>query len=420
MTNSKKRKEQDGTKLQAGIKGREFDIASKLFNLTDTKNPDQPEQRLHCPICGAKHCFDFNREYASFYCEGCRFMGDLTALVLKARKVSHNKAHEMIEKAAGLCADEKLEDRISTTVVTDVPANNTGDTKSEQIDDNTAGGYSSHLDAETQMIPLEHIELSDDYHFRAQDDEDTIESYADILRQYCDDLAEGQSVSYPFTAITVLNEQDDVYYVISGRHRFQAAEKAGIEEIACIVFTDRIEAIQEGLKSNRQHGLRLNNADIAHCIKLALNELKWSNRRIADLLGCSRQYVDKIAKTMRSSSQDMVIGKDGKEYPASGECKKTKKNSTEDEVLEIAAQTVSSKTPSNQNDHIVDELQAALNLTVDTPKRSDALFDVFKTIVADCFKNNQVRRAFLQKVQQESSEYGVHPLRTNDNYNDAA
>jgi hypothetical protein len=272
------------------------------------------------------------------------------------------------------------------------------------------------------MIPLDHIELSDDYHFRAEDDDDTVEYYADILRQYCDDLTDGQSVTYPFPAIVVLSENDnDVYYVISGRHRFQAAEEAGIEEMACIVLTDRIEAIQEGLKSNRQHGLRLNNADKAHCIKLALNELKWSNRRIADLVGCSRQYVDKIAKMTRSSSQEMVEGKDGKEYPAGGESKKTKKNTPAEDELEITAKTVSPKTPSNQNDPIIDKLQAALDLPVDTQKRSDALLGVFRMMVADCFEDTCVRRDFLQDIQKECAVYAVHPIEAHDDgYEDAA
>jgi hypothetical protein len=270
------------------------------------------------------------------------------------------------------------------------------------------------------MIPLEHIELSDDYHFRAEDDEDTIENYTDILRQYCDDLEEDQSATYPFPPIVVLNENDDdVYYVISGRHRFQAAENAGIDEMACIVLTDRIQAIQKGLKSNRQHGLRLNNADMAHCIKLALDELNWSSRKIADLVGCSRQYVDKIKKE-RPSSRDTVIGKDGKEYPTGGECKKTKKGITEGDVLDITGEIALSKTPSNQNDNIVDELKEALILPMDTQKRSDAIFDVFVKIVDVCFKNTQVRRDFLQKFQVESSEYGVKPLEPQGSYNDAA
>ena len=431
MTNSKKRKEQEGMKLQAGIKGREFDIASKLFNLTDAKNPSKPEQRLRCPLCGAKHLFDFNRDDASFYCEGCKFYGGLTELVQKARKASLNKAQDIIAEAAGLCVDEKLEDSTSTTAVTVVAAaleeeqplsaNDTDDTISEQNDDNAEGGYSSHLEVETRMIPLEHIELSDEYHFRAQDDEDTIENYTDILLQYCDDLEEDQSATYPFPPIVVLNENDgDVYYVISGRHRFQTAENADIDEMACIVFTDRIKAIQEGLKSNRQHGLRLNNADTAHCIKLALSELKWSNRRIADLVGCSRQYVDKIAKTTRLSSQKTVEGKDGKEYPTGGECKKAKKGITEGDVLDITGEIALSKTPSNQNDNIVDELKEALILPMDTQKRSDALLDVFVKIVDVCFKNTQVRRDFLQKFQVESSEYGVKPLEPQGSYNDAA
>jgi hypothetical protein len=329
---------------------------------------------------------------------------------------------------------------VPTTTVTEVPvapeleppvpASVTDDTEPEPNDGDAAGCYSSNLDAETktQMIPLDQIELSDDYHFRVQDDENTIEDYTDTLQQYCNDLAAGQSPTYPFPPIVVLRE-NDVHYIISGRHRFQAATKTGIDEMACIVLTDRIDAIQEGLKSNRRHGLRLNNADKAHCIKLALSELKWSNNRIADLIGCSRQYVDKIAKKERPSSQDTVIGKDGKEYPAGGERNKTKECKTEVElelepeesetedvletepetVLEIAPGSASSKKASKKNDHIVDELKAALSLSVDTQQRSDAFFGVFKTVTADGFENNQVRRAFLEKVQEECSKYGVHP-----------
>jgi len=425
MTTSKTKKRQE----QNGIKGRDFDIASKLFNLTDAKNPSEPEQRLRCPICGAKHCFDFNRESTTFHCEVCKFFGDLNELVQKARKVSRNEANDIIAEATGLCTDEKRNERIPATAVTEVPAvpveppvptNDPGDTVSEQNDGNTAGGYSSHLEVETQMIPLDQIELSDDYQFRVQDDEETIENYADILRQYCDDLEEDQSANYPFPSIKVLKENDDVYYVISGRHRYQAARKAGIEEMECVVLTDRIEAIQEGLRSNRQHGLRLNNADKAHCIKLALGELDWSNRQIADLVGCSRQYVDKIAKKERPSSQQKVVGKDCKKYPASVKRNEPMKDGEPvEEVPEIAPVTVLPKTLSNQNDPIIDKLQAALTLTVDTQKRSDALLGVFRMMV-DCFEDTLVRRDFLQDILEECAMYAVHPIEAHGSNKDAA
>jgi hypothetical protein len=409
MSSKKTKKREDASRY--------FDIASKLFNLSGAINPDKPEQRLRCPICGERHCFDYFRDDAKFYCERCKFFDDIIGLVQKARKVSRNEACSIIKEVdAGLCVDEKLNDSIPTTAETIVPIdtvqelptpeNDIDDTVSEQNDENAAVGYSSHLDIETQMLLLDHIELSDDYKFRAQDDDATIESYADVLQQYCDDLEDGQSVKYPFPPIVVFRE-NDVHYVISGRHRFQAAKRTGITEMACTILTDRVEAIQEGLKSNRQHGLRLNNADKAHCIKLALNETDWSNRQVADLVGCSRQYVDKIAKKERPSSQDTVTGRDGKKYPSS-----VKRNEPVEDVepVEDMPETAPPKTPSNQNEPIIDTLKAALNLPVDTQTRSDALLDVFVTIVADCFKNNQVRRAFLKTFQLESSEYGVRSL----------
>jgi hypothetical protein len=299
-----------------------------------------------------------------------------------------------------------------------VPVKDAGDTVFDQNEDNAAGGYGSHLNgAESRMIPLEQIKLSDDYQFRVKEDGGTIEDYADIFRQYRDDLAAGQSATYPFPAIVVLRENDDVYYVVSGRHRFQAATKAGIKEMACIVLTDRIEAIQEGLKSNRQHGLRLNKEDKALCIKLAINELDWSNRRIADLVGCSRQYVDKIKKE-QPNLQNTVKGKDGKEYPAGGVCK-TRANKA-GLLPEITPEIAPPTTPSNQNDLTIDALKAAFDLNVDCPKRSDALLDVFTMIAANGFGNNKVRREYLQNVLRVCSEYGVFPIETHSGDKDAA
>jgi GMP synthase PP-ATPase subunit len=88
-------------------------------------------------------------------------------------------------------------------------------------------------------------------------------------------------------------------------------------------------------------------------------------------------------------------------------------------VLDITGEIALSKTPLNEKDKIVDAMKAALNLPMDTQMRSDALLDVLVKIVDVCFKKPQVRRDFLQKFQEESSEYGVKPLETQDGYNDA-
>jgi len=180
------------------------------------------------------------------------------------------------------------------------------------------GANSSHLVAskEVQKIPLEQITLTDEYRFRVQDNEKKIDEYAESYRQYLDDkTADEESAQYPFDPIHLIRE-NGTHHVVDGRHRFQAAKKTGLKEMPCIVLTDRSEAIQVGLGSNR-HGLPLNDGDKAKCIRIAVTEFsEWSNRRIANLIGCSSRYVDRIVKkeNLRSDTH-AVKGKDGKKYP---------------------------------------------------------------------------------------------------------
>jgi len=64
-------------------------------------------------------------------------------------------------------------------------------------------------------------------------------------------------------------------------------------------------------------------------------------------------------------------------------------------------------TLSNLKDRLVGELTNALDLPVDSQQRSDALRDFHKTVFADCFVDNKVRRDFLQNMLTEAAEYGV-------------
>jgi len=450
MTTSKakKRKEQEGTKLQAGIKGREFDLASKLFNLTDAKNPSKPEQRLRCPSCGAKHCFDFNREDATFYCEGCKFFGDLTELVQKAREVSRNEAHDIIAEAAGLRADEKRDDRIPATVATDapavpvqeppVPANNSSDTVSEQSDANKSGVHSTQLaSGGIEMIALENLVLSNDYLFRVQDDADTIERYAEIISQYLEELAAGKAVQFPFPPLDVLLENGE-YSVTSGRHRLQAAQKAGMTELPCIVLTDPVEAIQVGLKSNSQHGLPLNKQDKLRCIKIAVDlsnthSLGWSTRKIGELVGCTHGYVASVIRNegLRTDA-DVVIGNDGKPQPARktqparknrAQSAQTKEDATDEtngsETL-APAMPPNLKEFSSLKERVLAELENELELPISTPDQTDELLGVFRMMIYKCFDDTKIRGDFLRNILEECAVYAVCPETDDYGYADAA
>ena len=438
MTTSKKRKEQDDTKLQEGIKGREFDLASKLFNLTDAQNPSKPEQRLRCPICGAGHCFDFNRECATFYCDVCKFLGDLTDLVQKARNVSRNKTQDIIAEAAGLCVDEMRNNTIPATVVTEVPVvpvleppvpkNDTGTAVSDQNDDNVAGVLCTQLSAETiEMIALENLVLSNDYLFRLQDDADTIERYAEIISQYLNDLAAGKSVQFPFPPLDVLLE-DGEYSVVSGRHRLQAALKSGMTEIPCIVLTDPVKATQVGLKSNSQHGLPLNKQDKMRCIKIAVDlssthSLGWSTRKIGELVGCTHGYVASVIRNegLRTDT-DVVVGNDGKPQPARKSKNRDKSAPTKDDATNETkgSETLAPVIPSNLKERILGELGRELKLPINSQEQSDELLGVFRMMVTECFEEPHVRRDFLKNILAECAVYAVHPIEPHGNYKDVA
>ena len=222
-------KTRDFKNLQTSICGREFDLFKTIFCLAECLQTNESEHRSYCPRCEKNDCVQFYQDNRKFCCEKCGYKNELIQWVIDVQRVSQLKAYDIIEEAAGLCIDgkqddEKITDSTSTTIATvipvaldeETPVSKTDiiDTVSEQKDDNATGGYCSHLDVErqTQMIPLKHIKLSGDYHFRVQDDQDTIENYADILRQYCDDLTKDQSATYPFQAIVVLHENDDAVY----------------------------------------------------------------------------------------------------------------------------------------------------------------------------------------------------------------
>ena len=85
---------------------------------------------------------------------------------------------------------------------------------------------------EAKWIPLEQINLSDDYRFRIQDNEKTIDEYTENYRQFLDDQVKEENIDYPFPTIYVLRE-GDTHCVIAGRLRFQAAQKAGLKEMPC-------------------------------------------------------------------------------------------------------------------------------------------------------------------------------------------
>ena len=251
-------------------------------------------------------------------------------------------------------------------------------------------------------VGLERMNLTDDFRFRVKDDENTIAEYASIYGQYLEDLSVAESLVEaqvvdsidvskavcPLGAITVLQEGDR-YFVVEGRLRFLAAERAGMKELPCEIYTDRDEALRTALGNNK-HGLPLSKADRVNCIKIAITKLAISsNREIARMLGCSPRAVDLIVvqHQLREPGQK-VMGRDGKLYGAK------KPKATE-------------KKPKADNTLV--KLLNALKLskTDDDEKRVGSFVEAVKKMLTEGIAEDKHRQEFLQRVREIVEGGGV-------------
>ena len=180
---------------------------------------------------------------------------------------------------------------------------------------------------ETEIfIDVSKIVQDDAFRCRVQDDKDTIEDYTTIFREYKEAKEPGESPVYPFPEIWVWKE-DDKYVLITGYHRLAAARQAGLDKIHVKIFTGtKEEAVLLAMRDNQKHGLRLSRGDLKYCIEKVLELFPdKSHAVIAEMLGCSRQYVSKVATSCHLPEVEKRVGRDNKEYSTTR--KTTKKHS---------------------------------------------------------------------------------------------
>ena len=194
-------------------------------------------------------------------------------------------------------------------------------------------------------------------------------------------------------------------------------------KIRCVVHEDRNEAMRIGLGSNK-HGLPLNGGDKKRCIEIAVKEFPdWSNRRIADLIGCSSKYVDKIVNTCELRTSSHVVGKDNKMYPRREPSEKT----WEDPLGEPNEQQEPMKPVRKQirvddmadrtevpKDRILDELKAAWELPQEDNRRAIALTGVVETMMRDSFTGDhrtviKSRLQFMKVLFLMVQDFGTTP-----------
>jgi len=180
---------------------------------------------------------------------------------------------------------------------------------------------------ETVEIAVVEIQQNDTFRCRMENDNATVEKYAERFKEYKEAKDNGENHPYPFTPIRVW-ENEGTHVLLGGYHRIDAAKKAGLDKIlAEIVRGSEDEAFTIAMTDNRSHGLQMSRGDLKYAIeKIVVRFTKDSEEGlvgvspgvVADMLGCSRGYasevVGKLVAEGKVPNVEKWQGLDGKTY----------------------------------------------------------------------------------------------------------
>jgi len=181
---------------------------------------------------------------------------------------------------------------------------------------------------DTGYIALTDVLVDDAFRCREQEDADAIEAYAEVFIKHikavkhsekvrCEQLRSIDHLEYPFPPAWVWQE-DGLYYLIAGHHRYQAATKAGLDRIKVKEFHGtKDEALLFAMKDNLKNAVRMSYGDWKYCISKALRLFPDKTPgAVAKELGCHRSYAYKIEKELSTSRQlpsvEERVGADGR------------------------------------------------------------------------------------------------------------
>lgn len=157
----------------------------------------------------------------------------------------------------------------------------------------------------TQNIPLEQIDIYSGTQTRVSTVDEAVDSYSEAMKN-----------GTVFPPIEVYFDGSK-YFLADGFHRYLAAKRNEEKEISANVSEgSRLEALKHALGANATNGLYRTNADKRHAAEIAIEE--WSdlsNAYIADICKVSIELIRRVRKAMGLDNPDLVMGKDGKQYP---------------------------------------------------------------------------------------------------------
>ena len=176
---------------------------------------------------------------------------------------------------------------------------------------------------EVRYFPLADIQHDPYFDCRVSLNEETIERYTGRFNDYKEALDNGEERDYPFPPIVVRFDDTIAQFVrITGSLRYQAAHNVKLDKILVRIFYgSKADALKFAFEDNSKNPAPLTEGDLKFCIQKAHKQFHdKTSGVIADMLGCSRQYVDKVLGQLATSCNVTVPekkqGKDKKWYPS--------------------------------------------------------------------------------------------------------
>lgn len=162
-----------------------------------------------------------------------------------------------------------------------------------------------------EEIALADVFLDRETQIRAAASEETIQRYYDVMV----DIAARDK----FPPILLFRDKNGRLWLVDGHHRVMSAIRRKFKTILAVIRPgSKADAIWEAAKLNSKNGLQLGRADVRRAVEMILME--WSdrsNRAIAEVVGCSHEYVRKVREsTGNLLPVEKTVGRDGKSRPA--------------------------------------------------------------------------------------------------------
>ncbi|WP_415908037.1 chromosome partitioning protein ParB [Oleiharenicola sp. Vm1] len=165
------------------------------------------------------------------------------------------------------------------------------------------------MQAQTQQVPLDKINLFGGTQTRMKTNDDAVESYAEEMMR--------GTVFPPID----LYFDGSTYWLADGFHRFLATKRNGTPAIAATVQPGgRTEALRHALGANATNGVYRTNGDKRNAVEIALEEWpELANAALAEICKVSAELVrgcrQQLVKAGRIPEVMTVQGRDGKMYP---------------------------------------------------------------------------------------------------------